>query len=314
MVNLPAGYNPSHQYNTRLRRLFNASKLMEIMSPRRSPRTLGTSLLEDDPYAPESPSITSSSLSEMQDYQVATGKSRSFSALKIVFVLLGIALLALLALSFAGKSTTTTQLQLTATDSDPPSSCELDVPTLLQLEPATEHAGAPLPEATSKNLPVVYTPTRPNVALLSLGSKIDMKLTSPAYKDNQLSSTASPSRVIDGSSALVPGFNYPLLGTLGRIMVRFPSTVAVSAVQLQHPAFSDLPQYAKSATPRVFSVKCRNGNSETDMGTFEYIDGETNIFPVEECHCSSVGFYFKENYGNPLYTAVYRLKVFGDVI
>ncbi|KAL0215338.1 hypothetical protein P9112_007522 [Eukaryota sp. TZLM1-RC] len=163
----------------------------------------------------------------------------------------------------------------------------------------------------------------PNLALHSLGATIDRHATSPTFTDRKLfDKRNTPEKVLEGiPSVLVPGDSWGMLGTIGQLRINFPTSVAISAVSISHPALSTLPNYSRTAAPRYFSVKCGR-HDDGHLWTSPKMEftklGHTQYFLLNQpdqqaLHCDYLDFKFVENMGNPMYTSIYRIGAYGDL-
>ncbi|KAL7058174.1 hypothetical protein AAHC03_016857 [Spirometra sp. Aus1] len=129
----------------------------------------------------------------------------------------------------------------------------------------------------------------------------------------------SPNTILEPSNQ--PGDCWAFEGTEGQAVIRLAVPVHISGVSLEHiPRSLSLHGNINSA-PREFQIKALDSEySESGelLGTFKYDETSTPIqfFPVQPKNASKpvqfIEFAVLNNYGNPEYTCVYRLRVHGS--
>ncbi|KAL0241346.1 hypothetical protein GEMRC1_006581 [Eukaryota sp. GEM-RC1] len=339
-LSLPEDYSPKHSYNTRLKAIYSNGRQPVVAIPRPL-----TPLLSDHELLTP---IGNSSLflePSVLEPSKSVVKYRRLSITLLVVLLLAVALLItiprMLPLNphevltpFADvhsrpqPSHTSTAANETASKLQMPSVAEPTGTSVSSDDVDTSsdkseviHDATDDSNSVSKNQ--VHTkatiPSRPNIALASLGAKVDLKSSSPSLVSKVgtvFSKQHTATKVIDGNTPFV-GDNFAMVGTLGKIVIKFPSLISVSSVGLTHPRLDDLPSHSHSAMPKKFSITCiKDYGTDVTSESFEYNrPGFLQIFDLEtDVQCNRVVFNFLDNSGNPSYTAIYRVFVYGDLL
>ncbi|NXF42136.1 SUN2 protein, partial [Nyctibius bracteatus] len=117
----------------------------------------------------------------------------------------------------------------------------------------------------------------------------------------------------------------------GQVVIRLPARVHLTAVTVQHISKEVSPPEIITSAPRDMAVfvslcwagirpwgKARTGEEETLLGTFTYNVAKEpiQIFPLKAPlprAFSHIKLVVKSNWGNPVYTCIYRVKVHGKM-
>ncbi|XP_065509355.1 sperm-associated antigen 4 protein-like [Caloenas nicobarica] len=165
-------------------------------------------------------------------------------------------------------------------------------------------------------------------ALQSTGATIDMRRTSQTYSCQgkwscmvlRLFHPANPPEAVLQPD-VSPGNCWPFQGRQGQVVIRLPARVHLSTVTVQHISKEASPSGFVTSAPRdvaVFGVDA-DGEEETLLGTFMYDVAKDPIqtFPLKNAPLrrafSYVKFFVKSNWGNPMYTCIYRVQVHGKM-
>uniref|UniRef100_A0A8C8BC72 SUN domain-containing protein n=1 Tax=Otus sunia TaxID=257818 RepID=A0A8C8BC72_9STRI len=168
--------------------------------------------------------------------------------------------------------------------------------------------------------------TMSNWALKSSGATIDTQRTSETYICREtwqcrvvaFFHTANPPDVILQPD-VSPGNCWSFQGHQGQVVIRLPARVHPTAITLQHIYKEMSPSERDTSAPRdvaVFGVDT-DGKEEVLLVTFTYnVTTEAiQTFPLKNAPFprafSRVKFFVKSNWGNPLYTCIYRVRVHG---
>ncbi|CAG5009526.1 unnamed protein product [Parnassius apollo] len=133
-------------------------------------------------------------------------------------------------------------------------------------------------------------------------------------------------RECPGASAILrpgalPGECWAFKGSHGEVTIRLLGTVHVTGVSVEHIPPHISPTKEISSAPRLFQLEgleSRNDLYPHDFGTFEYDKEGKPIQYFEVKHPAATGYNivrFKvySNWGHPLYTCVYRVRVHGEL-
>ncbi|CAM9516749.1 unnamed protein product [Bubo scandiacus] len=163
-------------------------------------------------------------------------------------------------------------------------------------------------------------------ALESSGATIDTQRTSETYTCTEnwgcrVVALFHPSKPPDAilQPDVSPGNCWPFPGHQGQVVIRLSVRVRPTAITVQHIYKEVSPSGSVASAPRdvaVFGVDA-DGEEEVLLVTFTYDVTKEAIqtFPLKTVPFprafSHIKFLVKSNWGNPLYTCIYRVRVHG---
>ncbi|XP_032512037.2 SUN domain-containing protein 3-like [Danaus plexippus] len=130
-----------------------------------------------------------------------------------------------------------------------------------------------------------------------------------------------------GANAIIkpgtlPGECWAFKGSKGEATIRLLGTVRITGLSLEHIPAHISPTKEISSAPRLFQLEgleFRGDPYPYDFGTFEYEKDGKPIQYFEVLHQPSKGYNLVRlkifsNWGHPVYTCVYRVRIHGDLV
>ncbi|XP_060093154.1 SUN domain-containing protein 3-like [Heteronotia binoei] len=165
----------------------------------------------------------------------------------------------------------------------------------------------------------------------SIGATIDKKRTSKTYEHEStlwscwlipcfvISSAYPPETVLE--PAVSPGNCWAFEGSEGQVVIKLPEKIHPMAVTVQHISKAIAVNGNVMSAPKSFMISGLDDKTgeETVLGTFMYDINEDSIqtFQLKKQHSKNflyIKFKIQSNWGNPVFTCIYRLRVHGKMI
>ncbi|XP_065066395.1 SUN domain-containing protein 2-like [Rhopilema esculentum] len=134
--------------------------------------------------------------------------------------------------------------------------------------------------------------------------------------------TRTPREIIKPET--LPGNCWPLKGSSGyaAIKLAFPIIPTMVTMEHLHPALSKFHEDALQSTPKNFSVfgwLDEQGKDKVLLGSYTYVQlsKARQTFPIQVLPDEAldiVELNIESNYGNPVYTCIYRFRVHGNPV
>ncbi|KAL4703372.1 hypothetical protein ACJJTC_011161 [Scirpophaga incertulas] len=120
----------------------------------------------------------------------------------------------------------------------------------------------------------------------------------------------------------MPGECWAFKGARGEATLRLLGTVRLSGISIEHIPPDISPTREISSAPRLVQIEgleYRGDPYPHDFGSYEYNKDEEPIQYFAVVHPASKGYSIlrvrvQSNWGHPVYTCVYRLRVHGDLV
>ncbi|XP_026748283.2 SUN domain-containing protein 2-like [Galleria mellonella] len=120
----------------------------------------------------------------------------------------------------------------------------------------------------------------------------------------------------------LPGECWAFKGSRGEVTIRLLGTVRLTGISVEHIPPHIAPTREISSAPRLFQIEgleFRKDPFPHDFGSFEYDKEGKPIQYFQVMHPSLKGYSIVRlrvlsNWGHPVYTCVYRIRVHGDLV